>query len=68
MSGAAYAVLLVNCHDVTGRILNRRDSRQTGMKSPLKCHYQPEKKGKGLLESLRGPIRNGFRAGVGGIH
>ena len=32
-------VLLVNCHDVTGRIL-----RQTGMKSPLKWHNQPGKK------------------------
>ena len=36
--------LLVNCHDVAGRILDRWISRQTGMKSPLKWHNQPEKK------------------------
>ena len=37
-------VLLVNCHDVTDRILERRISRQTGMKSPLKWPNQPEKR------------------------
>ena len=37
-------VLLLNCHDVTGRIFDRRISRQTGMKSPLKWHNQPQKK------------------------
>ena len=36
-------VLLVNCHDVTGRIFDRRISRQTGMKSPLKWQNQPGK-------------------------
>ena len=45
-------VLLVNCHDVTGWIFDRWISLQTGMKSPLKWHNQPEKKNKELLESL----------------
>ena len=44
-------VLLVNCHDVTGRIFDRWISRQAGMKSLLKGHNQPGKKDKGLLES-----------------
>ena len=34
-------VLLVNCHDVTGRIFDRRISHQMGMKNPLKWHKQP---------------------------
>ena len=42
------SVLLVNCHDVTGRIFDRRIWRQTGMKSPLKWHNQPGKKIKGF--------------------
>ena len=50
-SGVNYhSLLLVNCHDITelhGWILH-----QTGMKRPLKWHHQPEKKIKGLLESL----------------
>ena len=37
-------VLLVNCHDVTGRIFDPWISRQTGMKSPLKWHNQPGRK------------------------
>ena len=37
-------VLLVNCHDVTGRIFDRSISRRTGMKSPLKWHNQPGRK------------------------
>ena len=37
-------VLLVNCHDVTGRIFDWRISRHTGVKSPLKWHNQPGKK------------------------
>ena len=37
-------VLLVNCHDVTGRIFDRWISRQTGMKSSLKLHNQLGKK------------------------
>ena len=37
-------VLLVICHDVTGRIFDRWISRQTGMKSPLKWRNQPWKK------------------------
>ena len=46
-------VLLVNCHDVTGRIFGRWISRQTGTKSPLKWHNQPEKKSSlGAKESL----------------
>ena len=40
----AVTVLLVNCHDVTGRIFDRWTSRQTGMKVPLKWHNQPGKK------------------------
>ena len=37
-------VLLVNCHDVTGRIFDRWISRQTCMKRPLKWHNQRGKK------------------------
>ena len=37
-------VLLVNCHNVTGRIFSQWISRQTVMKSPLKWHNQPGKK------------------------
>ena len=40
----AVTVLLVNCHDVTGRIFDRWTSRQTGMKVTLKWHNQPGKK------------------------
>ena len=45
-------VLLVNCHDFTGRIFDPSISRQTGMKSPLKWNNQAGKKSTGLLESL----------------
>ena len=44
-------VLLVNCHDVTGRIFDLWISHQTGIESPLKWHNQPGKKNQGLLES-----------------
>ena len=48
----SFTVLLVNYHDVTGRIFDPGISRQTGMKSPLKWHNQPGRKkinNKGLL-------------------
>ena len=41
-------VLLVTCHDVKDRIFDPWISRQTGTKSPLKWHNQPEK----LLEGV----------------
>jgi len=44
-------VLLVNCHDVTGRFFDRGISPKTGRKGPLKWHDQPGKNGR-LLESL----------------
>ena len=47
-------VLLVNCHDVTGGIFDRKISRQTGTNSPLKRHNQLGKK---LLESLYRPAK-----------
>ena len=47
-------VLLVNCHDVTGRIFDRKILRQTGMKSPLKGHNETGRK---LLESLHRPAK-----------
>ena len=40
----SFTVLLVNYHDVTGRIFDPGISRQTGMKSPLKWHNQPGRK------------------------
>lgn len=36
-------VLLVNCHVVSGKILDFRISRQTGLKSPFKWHKQSGK-------------------------
>ena len=50
-------VLLVNCHDVTGRIFDLWISRQTGMKS-LKNGINNQEKNKGLLESLRPNLTN----------
>ena len=43
-SEMSLTVLLVNCHDVTGRTFDRRISHETGMKSPLKWHNQPGEK------------------------
>ena len=46
--------VLVNCHDVPPvEFLTGELKIKTGMKSPLKCHNQPEKNNKGLLESLQ---------------
>ena len=45
-------VLLVNCHDVTGRIFDQWISRQTVMKSPLKWHNQPGEKKRTFRKSI----------------
>ena len=47
-------VLLVNCHVVSGKILDFRISRQTGLKSPFRWHKQSGKtKWRTFLKVLR---------------
>ena len=50
-SKISLTVVLLNSHDVAGRIFDRWISRQASIKSPLKWHNQPVKC-KALLESL----------------